>query len=277
MLHISISNPSKSLLTSICYPEMVRFQSKACLYGCKHKDDAHKAYTEVMNAQHRSFTVVKSDLVLDMSHPFIGASPNGLVECSCCGKGTLEIKCPYSCRDKAFEEASKDKSFYLQRNDEGDLLLTKDHVYYYQIQIQMEVCQTEYCDFVVWSKDQLLCQRILYDKEFIKAKLDSLGGFIIKCVLPELIAKWFTKPELGTNDESTSDVNPLLDNVMPMSLQMWSTQLKIMILSIQLPVYIVSHLEPPQTLLILKWSYGANVGKMKTLTISLDAIMTTAQ
>lgn len=134
------------------------------------------------------------------------------MECSCCGKGTLEIKCPYSCRDKAFEEASKDKSFYLQSNDEGDLLLTKDHVYYYQIQMQMEVCQTEYCDFVVWSKDQLLCQRILYDKEFIKAKLDSLGEFIIKCVLPELIAKWFTKPELGTNDESTSDVNPPLDN-----------------------------------------------------------------
>jgi len=117
----------------------------------------------VMNAQHRSFTVVKSGLVLDMSRPFIGASPDGLVECSCCGKGTLEIKCPYSCRDKAFEEASKDKSFYLQSNDEGDLLLTKG-------------------------------QRILYDKEFIKAKLDSLGEFIIKCVLPELIAKWFTKP-----------------------------------------------------------------------------------
>ena len=87
-IQLSISNLSKSLLTSICNPEMVCFQSKACLYGCKHKDDARKAYTEVMNAQHRSFTVAKSGLVLDMSHPFIGA---GLVECSCCGKGTLEI------------------------------------------------------------------------------------------------------------------------------------------------------------------------------------------
>ena len=78
--------------------------------------------------------------------------------------------------------------------------------------MQMEMCQTEYCDFVVWRKDQLLCQHILYYKEFIKAKLDSLGEFIIKCVLPELITKWFTKPELGTNDESTSDMNPPLDN-----------------------------------------------------------------
>jgi len=70
VLHTSISNPSKSLLTSVCYPEMVHFQSKACLYGCKHEDDARKAYTEVMNAQHRSFTVAKSGLVLDMSRPF---------------------------------------------------------------------------------------------------------------------------------------------------------------------------------------------------------------
>ena len=212
VLHTSISNPSKSLLTSICYPEMVRYQSKACLYGCKHEDDARKAYTEVMSTRHRSFSVARSGLVLDMSRPFIGASPDGLVQCCCCGKGTLEIKCPYSCRDKAFEEASKDKSFYLQCNDKGDLLLTKDHVYYHQVQMQMEVCQTEYCDFVVWSKDQLLCQRVLYDKEFIKAKLDSLGEFTTKCILPELIAKWFTKPELSTNDESTSDVDPPLDN-----------------------------------------------------------------
>ena len=67
VLHTSISNPSKSLLTSICYPEMVRYQSKACLYGCKHEDDARKAYTEVMSTRHRSFSVARSGLVLDVT------------------------------------------------------------------------------------------------------------------------------------------------------------------------------------------------------------------
>lgn len=30
----------------------------------------------------------------------MGASPDGIVNCVCCGKGVLEIKCPYSCVDK---------------------------------------------------------------------------------------------------------------------------------------------------------------------------------
>ena len=141
------------------------------MYGCKHEH-------EVMSNQYRSFSVTKSGLVMDVSHPFIGASPDGLVDCLCCGKGTLEIKCPYSCRDQAFEEASKDKSFCLQSNDSGDLLLTNDYAYYYQVQMQMEVCQAKYCDFVMWSKDQLLCQRVSYNEQFIKAKLDSLGELI---------------------------------------------------------------------------------------------------
>ena len=34
------------------------------------------------------------------AYPFLGASPDGLVCCSCCGKGLLEIKCPYSIRDR---------------------------------------------------------------------------------------------------------------------------------------------------------------------------------
>ena len=67
VLHTKIFNPSKSLLTSICYPELTRFHSKTCMYGCKHEDDARKAYSEVMSSQHRSFSVTKSGLVLDMS------------------------------------------------------------------------------------------------------------------------------------------------------------------------------------------------------------------
>jgi len=71
--------------------------------------------------------------------------------------------------------------------------------------MQVEVCKTKYCNFVVWSKDQLLCQRVFYAEEFIKAKLDSLEEFIKICLLPELITIWFTNPELNTNNESNID------------------------------------------------------------------------
>ena len=105
VLHTKVTNPSISLISSICYPKSNYFYSKACMYGCEHEDHARKVYCEVMAKEHESFTVKKCGLFLDTSQPFIGASPDGIVHCLCCGNGTLEIKCTYSCRCKTLEEA----------------------------------------------------------------------------------------------------------------------------------------------------------------------------
>lgn len=68
---------------------------------------ACKAYMEVMGKEHNSFKITKVGLVLDANNPFIGVSLDGLVKCLCHGKGTLEIKCPYSCQEQSFEEVIK--------------------------------------------------------------------------------------------------------------------------------------------------------------------------
>ena len=49
VLHIKITNPSKSLIYSICYPESNH--SKACTYGCEHEDHARQVYCEVMTKE----------------------------------------------------------------------------------------------------------------------------------------------------------------------------------------------------------------------------------
>ena len=55
---------------------------------------------------------------------FIGASPDGIVECSCHDKGTLEIKCPYCHRgEDTVCAASDDKKFCLKKDaDEVSIL-----------------------------------------------------------------------------------------------------------------------------------------------------------
>ena len=221
VLHTNITSPSKSLLFSICYPESTQFYSKACVYGYKHEDDARKIYCEVMTKEHQSFSVVKCGLFLDIWMPFIGASPDEMVHCLYCGKGTLEIKCPYLCKDKTLEEKCKEKTFCFESKN-GNLILKKDHAYYYQIQIQLKVCQVSYCDFVVWNKEQLLCQRIMYDSQFIEDALKMVEGFVKQCILPELISKWFTQPVgdqiLSTVSVSSSAFNDagIADNDVPL-------------------------------------------------------------
>ena len=36
--------------------------------------------------------VEECGLFINLNHPFIGASPDGLVTCACCGEGVCEIK-----------------------------------------------------------------------------------------------------------------------------------------------------------------------------------------
>ncbi len=49
------------------------------------------------------------------------------------GDVTLEIKCPYTCKEMGREEMLAKKGFYLQEFGNGDIELKKNHHYYYQI------------------------------------------------------------------------------------------------------------------------------------------------
>ena len=102
----------------------------------------------------------------------MGASPDGIVQCDCCGKGVVEIKCPFSCRDKTFLEATGDKNF-LEVHVDGSHHLKQIHAYYHQVQAQIKFFEGLYCNFVVWSGKDIIIQRILPDPKFINP---SIGG-----------------------------------------------------------------------------------------------------
>ena len=71
-------------------------------------------------------------LMIHSQFPHMGATPDGVVHCECCGKGVLEIKCPYSCVTTSFLEAAEDRQFFLESNN-GKAILKRNDAYYYQI------------------------------------------------------------------------------------------------------------------------------------------------
>ena len=108
------SQPSPSLIKSICYPDSCKFSSIACAYGCKHETEARQEYKYQMQTTHKSFTITDLGFVLDPMYPFMGASPDGLVNCSCCGSGVVEIKSLYTCKDKEFHDVLNEcPNFFL--------------------------------------------------------------------------------------------------------------------------------------------------------------------
>ena len=84
-------NPAQSLIKSICYPEAFSFTTAATKWGCKHEKQGQEMYLAVNKLKHHDLSVAGSGLVINPQWPFIGASPDGIINCTCCGKGVLEI------------------------------------------------------------------------------------------------------------------------------------------------------------------------------------------
>ena len=87
-------------------------------------------------------------------------------------------KCPFSCKNKAFSEAILDNPSFFLEDDSGRLVLKEDHMYYYQVQLQMKLCRVRYCDFVAWREAEIFHQRVELDSHFINLAIRDVEPFI---------------------------------------------------------------------------------------------------
>ena len=194
-----IEKPSKSLLKSICYPHLYRFSTAATRWGCDHEKSACDHYSTVMARRHEGLVVEDSGLVINPKWPHIGASPDGLVNCICCGIGTLEIKCLYCHREDNIESVVQDPKSCLKRDVDDVVSLDRSHQYYYQVLTQIFVCDVEYGDFCVCtfpngptSTPSIHIERVLPNGEVWEQCVEQATTFFRKCILPEMVAKHFT-------------------------------------------------------------------------------------
>ena len=78
--------------------------------------------------------------------------------------------------------------------------ILKTHAYYYQVQTQLFVCSANYADFVVATFSgknvNISTQRILKDEELIKDIIDKSAHFFELCLLPDLLAKWYSRVQV---------------------------------------------------------------------------------
>ena len=149
-------------------------------YGKENEENAFEAY----KAKHHNHHVRNSGLWVSLEHNELCGSPDGLID----DDGVLEIKCPYSARDFAtIKEASSKHQIGLKYDKDGNPQLPRSHKYYYQVQAQMYVTERKFCDFVVWSKHDVVCIRIPRDDTFIQEKLTKVLEFYEEYILPEIV------------------------------------------------------------------------------------------
>ena len=211
--HTNPVHPSHSLIKTICYPEEFSFTSKQTAYGSKNEKKARELYYKTSVKDHIDFQLSESGLVINPKWPFIGASPDGVISCSCCGKGVLEIKCPYSHQNAHIQDAASQDSRFCLKKVDGSLRLDNSHAYYYQIQSQLFVCDVEYCEFCVCTfveddeSKGLHIERIYKNEGFWLECISKAEQFFKTCLLPEILGKYYTRPN--------SDLTQVTDNEQP--------------------------------------------------------------
>ena len=132
-------------------------------YGRSFEPVAMDNYLVLVKPQHENLTFRECGLFVHLENAYLGASPDLLVDCSCCGAGLLEIKCPYSI---AYENPSHANLNYLQLKDDGTTTLKQNHAYFAQIQGQLAITNRRYCDFFVYTHRRYFLERIYFDSNY---------------------------------------------------------------------------------------------------------------
>lgn len=189
----SLTNPSISLIKTICYPEDTIFYSKNTDYGCKHEDDAFQQLNIEMQKVHQNYYQQKSGFIVTPEYNGFGASPDGISFCSCCGIQAIEIKCPSCMKDgKTMMALLSLKDRYVKLTPDGNFQVDPKHAYFYQMQMQMELLNCENCMFVIWSPKDFKVINVARDREFWKTESDKAVQFFQKVIIPEMMGKYFT-------------------------------------------------------------------------------------
>ena len=128
-----------------------------------------------MKSQHQQLIFRECGLFIYSEKTYLGASPEGLVECQYCGKGVVEIKCPYSI---AHEHPSHTNLNYLCLKNDGTTTIKQNHVYLAQLQGQMARSKRYYCDFFVYTHKGYFLERINFDNIYWCQILNNLEIFL---------------------------------------------------------------------------------------------------
>lgn len=168
-------------------------------WGQENEQKAIKCYIEDRLSVGEEVTVTPSGLHLLPNKSYLGASSDGVVLCTdvdILHQSCVEVKCPYSI-DKCVtieltptEIAKKyGNKFYMELGSDDALHLRHDHHYYAQVQGEIAILGVDWCDFVVYSNNIIVVDRILPDTEYWHELEQILEDFYVRHVIPEILSR----------------------------------------------------------------------------------------
>jgi len=196
VMRTDLSNPAKSLILGITSGSTKELNVLSVIHGRQNEPVAINLFKEKLPQLHKDAEIKQTGFRLCMENPWLGASPDGIIRCSCHGEGVLEVKCPYSLRDLSLSDMIQHPECCLT----PDGVLKKSHPYYTQLQVQMYVLQVQYGILLLFTQTLAVCS-VERDSVFLQSCVGQLQSFWQTHVVRELVTR---KLELYGNNPPSS-------------------------------------------------------------------------
>ena len=204
-------NPNK-LLNSLT--TNTSFSTYATRHGIATEPHAKIEVTNILkDDNHKLLKSYDSGTIIYDKFPYISASPDLIISCECCGKGLVEIKCPYTIRDAVPNIQN------LEQIDKSTLKLNTNHNHYYQIQGQLGISNATHCWYFVYTEHGHYIEKILFDQIFFSKMIEKLSMFWYEFMAPELLYNIKPTLEFTNNTENCSINKNTAENTSSLSSQ----------------------------------------------------------
>ena len=182
---VKITKDPTSLVDRIMGRNPPNEEIPALKYGRAKESEAREAYISDLKTKHVNLLVTECGLFVKPDKMYMGASPDGVVRCDCCGDGLLEIKCPITL---AGLDPNTTTVPFVEEDASGCKVVKKSHQYYSQMVYQMGVTNRSWCDLVVFSTAGHLTLRIEQDHERWEDLQSAADYFFIEHIVRALYA-----------------------------------------------------------------------------------------
>ena len=191
----------KGLVSNIMGYSSTNPNIKSLKYGREMEPTAREAYIAHTRSDHKDVFSSTCGIFIDPVRPYLAASPDLLISCSCCGDGVAEFKCPLIPKCDICRGFCTCKLPSCLHFEDDRLALKRRHAYFAQIQGQMAITGRSYCDFFVYTVNGQFHERVLFDDCYYKGLLSDLDKFF-KC---QIVCEFKTRNVQKSQSPEESD------------------------------------------------------------------------
>ncbi|XP_069116847.1 uncharacterized protein [Argopecten irradians] len=187
VMHFRSTDANENYISKRIMGKNTSVNSMSTSFGHDNEPIARQMYFNKYQQEHQKASLQLCGLFVDKDHPFLGASPDGIVKCKCCGEGLLEVKCSFMYKNQTPQEACADNHYHVYLDENDDVRLKPGTSWYTQIQGQLGVCGKKWCDFILYTKKGFVVDRIYFDAEFYRHIVEKCTAFFDKYIMKSLM------------------------------------------------------------------------------------------